>query len=188
MLGPESHGSTRMEKVPHDRGGGPKDLWPGNGEKVKRKEVSALRCLIVTDILWAGQYGYELWVNSFLYLASLFSCKTPYKIVRSYRGSPCAKRKHRDMTKSRKALFIQAVYCRKNRRRSRKRKGARWRRPKPRQKSGDGGRSREQSVPPPHPAKILPAASPSFVIVQAEATNDVTISSNILFWGFGVRL
>ena len=70
MLGPESHGSTRMEKVPQDRGGGPKDFKPGNGEKVKRKDVSAFRCLIVTDILWAGQGGDELWVKSFLYLAS----------------------------------------------------------------------------------------------------------------------
>lgn len=64
-----------MEKVPEDCGGGPKDFRPGEGEKVKKKEVSALRCLTVTDILWAGQRGSELWVNSFLYLASSFSFK-----------------------------------------------------------------------------------------------------------------
>ena len=55
VLGPESHGSTRMEKVADDGGGDSKDLPLGRGEKVKRKEVSALRCLTVTDILWAGQ-------------------------------------------------------------------------------------------------------------------------------------
>lgn len=40
-----------MENVADDCGRGSKYLSPGMGEKVKRKEVSALRCLTVTDIL-----------------------------------------------------------------------------------------------------------------------------------------
>lgn len=50
VLGPESHGSTRMEKVANDCGRYPGCLSSGTGEKVRRKEVSALRCLTVTDI------------------------------------------------------------------------------------------------------------------------------------------
>lgn len=50
MLGPESHGSIRMEKVGDDCEQGREYLSLGKGEKVKRKVVSALRCLTVTDM------------------------------------------------------------------------------------------------------------------------------------------
>lgn len=49
--GPESHGSTRIEKVPDNRayrlGSGGRSL----GKKVRRKVVSPLRCLTVTDMM-----------------------------------------------------------------------------------------------------------------------------------------
>lgn len=60
VVGPESHGSTSMEKVP-GRG------WycgPGGiggelsvGEKVRRKVVSPLRCLTVKDMMYHGRAG-----------------------------------------------------------------------------------------------------------------------------------
>ena len=57
VVGPESHGSTRMEKVP----GGWWYCGPGGvcrdfsfGEKVRRKVVSPLRCLTVKDMMSDG--------------------------------------------------------------------------------------------------------------------------------------
>ena len=56
--GPESHGSTRIENVPGawNRPGGESNSLSG-GEKVMRKVVSALICLIPTDITCEETFG-----------------------------------------------------------------------------------------------------------------------------------
>ena len=50
---PESHGSTRTEKTPGEFStpGGVCGRW-SEGEKVKRKVVSPLRCLTVRDMTY----------------------------------------------------------------------------------------------------------------------------------------
>ena len=57
VVGPESHGSTSMEKVPGGWwywGGGGVCRGLSFGENVRRKVVSPLRCLTVNDMLTDG--------------------------------------------------------------------------------------------------------------------------------------